>query len=162
MQPSEQKPAMFAYKLKFILFPQLITKLNNYACSLPPLADVNCLLFQSAFSNHVNPWLVKGGLQYSSGDLIWLPLSVHICLSLVLEYWPFWVHVQVMATLHSTICVIFLLCWNIFHHPPHPRAPPTQSLMYAGPILMNFMKNAKNWQNQPLSTCQVSCTKPNR
>ena len=32
---------MFAYKLKFILLPQLIATLNNYACSLPPLANVN-------------------------------------------------------------------------------------------------------------------------
>ena len=37
----EQKPTMFTYKLKFILLPQLIATLNNYACSLPPLANVN-------------------------------------------------------------------------------------------------------------------------
>ena len=35
-----EKPAMFAYKLKFILLPQLIAILNNYACSLPPLTNV--------------------------------------------------------------------------------------------------------------------------
>ena len=50
---TEQKPKIFAYKLKYILFPQLIAALNNYPCSLPPLANVNCditgLLFQSAF-----------------------------------------------------------------------------------------------------------------
>ena len=38
---SEQKPAMFACKLKFILLPQLVATLNNYSCSLPPLANVN-------------------------------------------------------------------------------------------------------------------------
>ena len=32
---------MFALKLKFILLPQLIATLNNYACSLPPLANVD-------------------------------------------------------------------------------------------------------------------------
>ena len=30
----------------------------------------------------------KGGLQVGCGDLIWLPLSVHVCLGLVAEYWP--------------------------------------------------------------------------
>ena len=34
-----KKPDMFAHKLKFILLPQLIATLNNYACSLPPLAN---------------------------------------------------------------------------------------------------------------------------
>ena len=38
---SEQKPDMFALKLKFILLPQLIATLNNYACLLPPLANVD-------------------------------------------------------------------------------------------------------------------------
>ena len=38
---SEQKPDMFAHKLKFILLPQLIATLSNYACSLPLLANVN-------------------------------------------------------------------------------------------------------------------------
>ena len=32
---------MFTNKLKFILLPQLIATQNNYACSLPPLANVN-------------------------------------------------------------------------------------------------------------------------
>ena len=36
---------MFAHKLKFILLPQLIAILNNYACSLPPLASVNWSAF---------------------------------------------------------------------------------------------------------------------
>ena len=35
---AKQKPAMFIYKLKFILLPQLIAILNNYACLLPPLS----------------------------------------------------------------------------------------------------------------------------
>ena len=56
---SEQKPDIFAHKPKFILLPQLIAKLNNYACSLPPLANVDWSAFYSAFANHVNPQLVK-------------------------------------------------------------------------------------------------------
>ena len=35
------KTDMFTYKLKFILLPQCIAMLNNYASSLPPLANVN-------------------------------------------------------------------------------------------------------------------------
>ena len=42
---SEQKPNMFAHKLKFILLPQLIATLNNYACSLPPLAKFDWSAF---------------------------------------------------------------------------------------------------------------------
>ena len=48
-QLSEQKPAMFAYKLKFILLPQLIATLNYYACSLPLLANVNWSTFPECF-----------------------------------------------------------------------------------------------------------------
>ena len=39
------KADIFIYNLKFILLPQVIATLNNYACLLPPLA--NGLLFQS-------------------------------------------------------------------------------------------------------------------
>ena len=46
---SEQKPDMFALKLKFILLPQLIATLNNYACSLPPLANVDWPAFPECF-----------------------------------------------------------------------------------------------------------------
>ena len=47
MRLSEQKPDMFAHKLKLILLSQLIATLNNYiyACSLPPLANVNWSAF---------------------------------------------------------------------------------------------------------------------
>ena len=46
---SEQKSDMFALKLKFIFLPQLIATLNNYACSLPPLANVTGLFSLNAF-----------------------------------------------------------------------------------------------------------------
>ena len=39
---------------------------------------------------------------------------------------------------------------------------PTPLYVYTGPILMNSMKkSSKTSKNQPLSTCQVSCTKAN-
>ena len=46
---SEQKLDMFAHKLKFILLPQLIATLNNYACSLPPMAKVDWFAFPECF-----------------------------------------------------------------------------------------------------------------
>ena len=46
---SEQKTDMFALKLKFILLPPLISTLNNYACPLPPLANVDWSAFPVCF-----------------------------------------------------------------------------------------------------------------
>ena len=43
------KTSCVGHELKFILLPQLIVTLNNYACSLPPLVNVNWSAFQSAF-----------------------------------------------------------------------------------------------------------------
>ena len=40
---------MFIHELKFILLPQLIATLNNYACSMPPLANVNWSAFPECF-----------------------------------------------------------------------------------------------------------------
>ena len=57
MSLSEQKPDIFTYKLTFNLLPQFITTLNNYASSLPALANVNWSAFPE--SNLVNPWLMK-------------------------------------------------------------------------------------------------------
>ena len=46
---SEQKPDLFTHKLKFILLPQSIATLNNYACLLPPLAKVDWSAFPECF-----------------------------------------------------------------------------------------------------------------
>ena len=48
---SEQKPAMFAHKLKFILLPQLIATMQVHCLHWLMLT---ALLFYSAFANHVN------------------------------------------------------------------------------------------------------------
>ena len=89
---SEQKPDMFAHKLKFILLPQLIATLNNYACSLPPLANVYWSAFLECFllTMKIHYWGngAKGGIQFGFGDLILHPMSAHICLGLVVECWP--------------------------------------------------------------------------
>ena len=79
---------MFAQKLKFILLPQLIATLNNYACSLPTLAN-GC--FWVCFADHVNPQLVKWR-QRRAPIWLWGPdmaPTVHVCLVLVMEYWAF-------------------------------------------------------------------------
>ena len=49
MSLSKQKADMFTHKLKFIVLPQLVAILNNYACSLPPLANVNWSAFPQCF-----------------------------------------------------------------------------------------------------------------
>ena len=46
---SEKKSDMLAYKLKLILLAQLIATLNDYACSLPPLAKVIWSAFPEGF-----------------------------------------------------------------------------------------------------------------
>ena len=99
------------------------------------------------FADHVNPRLVNGasgGLQFGSGDLVWFPLSVDICLGLVVEYWPF-----VGTCTHHSYSKLDYLCHlaSLFK---------LDSLVHTGPILMNpFKKSSKTGENQPLSTCQL-------
>ena len=104
------------------------------------------LLFQSAFCRLcklIHNWqngAKVGGLKLGSGHLIWLPLSVHVCLGLVLKYWP----LVGTCTCHSyfklyTVCVLLLLCLSFCHYSPY--IPPIHLLIYAAPILMNSMKN---------------------
>ena len=50
MQPALQQPSHVCTQVKFILLsPQLIATLNNYSCSLPPLANVNYFAFPEFF-----------------------------------------------------------------------------------------------------------------
>ena len=148
---------MFAHKLKFILLPQL-----------PPLANVNwpVCFFRVLFSDHVNPQLVKR-CQWRAPVCQWGPdiaptVSTRLCRPCS-GYWPF-----VDASRHHSYsklyqCVILPLCYSLCHHPPHSCTPPTHPLIYSGPILMNSMKKlSKASKNQPLSACQISCTKANR
>ena len=73
-----------------------------------------------------------------------------------------YIYMSYIASLHSTICVIFLLCLSFCHYPYTPL-PPTPLYKPAQSILMNPMKKSLNTgKNQPLSTYQVSCTKANR
>ena len=63
-----------------------------------------------------------------------LPLSAHVCIGLVVEYWPF---VGACGRHnHSKLyhCVILLLCFSLFHPTPHSCIPPTHSLIYTGPF----------------------------
>ena len=90
----------------------------------------------------------KEGSKLVVGPDMALIVSVHVCLGLVVEYWPFvgaCTH-HTVATLNSTICVFFLLCFSFCHHPPHPRTPPALPLIYTCPILMNSIKIVKNWR----------------
>ena len=84
----------------------------------------------------------KEGLQFGCGDLIWLPLSVHVCLGLVVEYWSF-----VGACTRHSYSKLYYLCLlssliKLLPPPTPPRAPPTHPLIYTGPLLMNSMKKS--------------------
>ena len=47
----------------------------------------------------------KEGSKLAAGTLIWLPLSVHVCLGLVVEYWPF-----VGAYTRNSYSKLYYLC----------------------------------------------------
>ena len=70
----------------------------------------------------------------------WLSLS---CLGLVVEYWPFLGTCRRHNYSKLYYCVVLLLYLSFHHHPPHPHIPPTHHLIYAGPILMNLLKNCQ-------------------
>ena len=142
-------------KTEVHLLPQLTTTLNNYACSLPPLVIIDWSAFPECFSPTIliHDWWngTKGGLKLGCGELICLPLSVHVCTGLivVVEYWPF-----VDACIHHSYSKLYYLCHfaALFKllppptPPPHLSHPPTHPLIYFGPILMNSMKTIiKNW-----------------
>ena len=137
------------------VFAQTVT--NNYACSLPPLAN-GC--FWVRFADHVNPQLMKWH-QWKAPIWLWEPdmaPTVYVRLVLVMEYCPF----VGTCTLNSTICVILLLCLSFCHQPPHPHTSPARPSYVHWPNINEFHdKIIKTGENQPLSTCQVSCTKAN-
>ena len=82
-----------------------------------------------------------GGLQVGCGDLIWLPLSLHVCLGLVVECWSF-VGACACPGCPGRYCLCLLS--SLFGLLPLPRAPPTHLLIHTGPILMkNYKKLVK-------------------
>ena len=143
MWPFEQNPAMFAYKLKFILLPQVIATLNSYACLLTPLVNVNCSAFPECFYRPCKSMTGEMALMEGSSLALRTWYGSHCQYASVWSlYWnngSLWVHVHIIATVHSTISVILLLCLSFCHHPPQPCIPTTYLLIYAGPIFMNYM-----------------------
>ena len=119
-------------KTEIHFIPQLTATLHNYACSLPPLANVNWSPFPECFfpTMQIHYWWkgINGEVQFGSGDLILLSLSAHTCLGLVMEYWPFVGACERYAHFRLYHCVILLLCFSHCHHPPHPCAPPLYTL----------------------------------
>ena len=160
----EQKADMFVHKLKPILLPQLIATLNNYACSMPLLANVDWSVFPKCFlpTMWIHDWWndTKGVPQFGCDNLIWLPLSVHIFLCLVVEYWPL-----VGTWTHHRYSKLYYLCHlvSLFKLLPSHTSPPRPSCpcpYIRWPNINEFHeKIIKTGKNQPLSTCQVSCTK---
>ena len=86
------------------------------------------LFFQSTFcwpcKSTTGEMAPKERLQFSCEDLVWLPLSVHICLGPVVEYWPF-----VGACTHhsySKLCYLYHLS-SLLKILPLPTPPPCPS-----------------------------------
>ena len=165
---SEQKPDMFTYRLKFILLPQLITTLNNYASSLPPLANVNWSAFLERFcwpcKSMTGAMAPMEGSTLAVGPDMAPTVSAHLsrpCCGILALVGT--------CTRHSYsnlyYCIILLLHLSFCHYPPPttqllpsayirwwageawgwPRAPKTHTLIYVGPILMNSIKNHQSW-----------------
>ena len=120
---SEQKPAMFAYKLKSFYCPSIW--LHYITMHVPCLHWLlTGLLFQSVFANHVNLWLVKC---HQWRALIWKWRSdtdggdptVSTRMSRPCSGIMAPVDVDIVVILNSTICVILLLCFSLCHHLPH-------------------------------------------
>ena len=105
----------------------------------------------------------EGSKLEGCGDLIWLLLSVHVCLGLVVEYWPF-----VSAFTRHSYSKLYYLCLirSLIKLLPPPTPPPCPSHPPPNihwPNINQFhQKIVKTAKNQPLSTCRVSCTKANR
>ena len=138
---------MFTYKLKFILLSQLIITMHIHC--LHWLMSTG-LLFQSAFcrpckctTSEITP-MDDSNLAVGNDmtHTVSTRLSRPCCGILALCG-----HVDVIATLNSTICVILLLCFSLCHHPPYPHPPPTHHLIYVcWPKINKFHeKIIKNW-----------------
>ena len=72
------------------------------------------------------------------------PLSAHINLGFVVEYWPFVGACERHS--HSKLyhCIILLLCLAFATTHPTPALILSTSLYITSPILMNSMKKIKN------------------
>ena len=158
---------MLAYKLNFILLPQLIATLNNYTCSLPPLAIMSTgLLLQSAFFRPCK-FMMTGEMAPMEGpkcDLAveWGPdiiptVSTRLSrpCSGILALSGCMYNNYTVCTRHSNSkvyhCVILLLHFSLCQHPHHLCTPPTYALVYTSPNINEFHeKIVKNSENQPL------------
>ena len=116
-------------EIHLIAVPQLIATLNNYTCSLPPLANFDWSASPECFflTMQIHNWWngTNGGLQFGSGNLIWLPLAAHACLVLVVEYWPF-VGVcgcHSYSKLYHCVILLLFLAFAITHSTPVPFLP---------------------------------------
>ena len=89
----------------------------------------------------------KEGSRVGCGDLIWLPLSVQVCLGLVVEYWPF-----VGACTHHSYSKLHYLCLlsSLIKllppptPPPHPSCPPPN--IHWPNIMTSIKKIEKSWR----------------
>ena len=124
MRLSDQKSNMFIYKLIFILMPQLIATLNNYGCSLFPLANVNWSGFLSTFCWQSKSTTGEVAPMEGSELAVGIWYGSH-CLGLVVQYWPFVGTCGCHSHSKLTICVIllFVLAFATAHPTPASLLP---------------------------------------
>ena len=141
-QLSEKKPDLFTHNLKFILLPQLIV--TTYACSLPPLANVDWSTFPECFllTMKTHDWCndAKEELKFGFEVLIWFPLSVHICLRMPCSGLLALCRCIYTSKLFYTLLFVSFSLFKLLQPPTPPRAPPIHPLIYTDPILMKSMK----------------------
>ena len=136
---------MFTHKPKFILLSQLIATLNNSACLLPPLANVIQSAFPECFfqpCKFMTCEMVPTEGSNWHQQLILFPLSVHVCLRLVVgQMWTSYPLYKLLS-----FC-FFVLAFATTHPIPHPSNDAFHK------------KWSRTGKNQPLSICYVSYTK---
>ena len=126
------------------------------------------LLFQSAFADHVNLWLVKWH-QTMAPIWLWEPdmpttVSAHLPNTCSWMLALFWMQLHIFATLYSTTLYLHHLASLLKLFPPptpplsHFHPPPYM----CWPNMNSMKKSSKTGENLPLSTCQVSCIKVNK
>ena len=151
---------MFTHKLKFIVLPQLIATLNNYACHCLYWLMLTGLLYQNAFCRSCKSATGEMAPKEGSKLVVGTWYSSHCqctsaCLGLVVDWisalcgcmytsWLLW-------TL-ATISVFLFLCLSFCHYPPHIHTPPAYPQIYTGPIF-EFELEFKYWAGSKADVC---------
>ena len=106
---------MHTHKLIFVLLPQVIATLNNYTCSLPPLANVH---WRVLFVNHVDSRdksiLLSLSPIFVFGNSFFLPIMLKILLEVSIFYSKLSYH-RITRIFGSLVKCIMIAKNNVCH-----------------------------------------------